>query len=132
VAAVRSFFGVSQVIETADGQFRLLYHATTLHGAERIADATADVMPEPLTYYYRGGPISEVIDAVRGVQGSLHHVAVVGLGTGALACYRHRGEAWTFYEIDPAVVQIGRDPHFHPKRDFAAQNAFKKTAFLML
>jgi hypothetical protein len=112
VTAVRSFFGVSQVIETADGQFRLLYHGTTLHGAERIADATADVMPEPLTYYYRGGPISEVIDAVRGVQGSLHHVAVVGLGTGALACYRHRGEAWTFYEIDPAVVQIGRNPHF--------------------
>jgi hypothetical protein len=112
VAAVRSLFGVSQVIETTDRQFRLLYHGTTLHGAERIADTTADAMPEPLTYYYRGGPISDVIDAVRGVQGSLRHVAVVGLGTGALACYRHRGEAWTFYEIDPAVVQIGRDPHF--------------------
>jgi len=109
---VRSFFGVSQVIETTDGQFRLLYHGTTLHGAERIADTTADVMPEPLTYYYRGGPISEVIDAVRGLQGSLRHVAVVGLGTGALACYRQRGEAWTFYEIDPAVVEIGRDPQF--------------------
>ena len=66
----------------------------------------------PLTYYYRGGPISEVIDAVRSRQGSLPHVAVVGLGTGALACYRHRGEAWTFYEIDRAVVQIARDPHF--------------------
>jgi hypothetical protein len=112
VAAVRSFFGVSQVIETTDGQFRLLYHGTTLHGAERIADATADVMPAPLTYYYRGGPISEVIDAVRSRQGSLRHVAVVGLGTGALACYRRSGEAWTFYEIDPAVVQIGRDPRF--------------------
>jgi hypothetical protein len=112
VAAVRSFFGVSQVTETTDGQFRLLYHGTTLHGAERIADTTADVAPEPLTYYYRGGPISEVIDAVRGLQGSLRHVAVVGLGTGALACYRQRGEAWTFYEIDPAVVQIGRDPRF--------------------
>jgi hypothetical protein len=110
VAAVRSFFGVSQVIETTDGQFRLLYHGTTLHGAERIADATADVMPEPLTYYYRGGPISDVIDAVRSLRGSLRRVAVVGLGTGALACYRDRGEAWTFYEIDPAVVQIGRDP----------------------
>jgi hypothetical protein len=112
VAAVRSFFGVSQVIETTDGQFRLLYHGTTLHGAERIADTAADAIPEPLTYYYRGGPISDVIDAVRSLQGSLRHVAVVGLGTGALACYRHRGEAWTFYEIDPAVVQIGRDPHF--------------------
>jgi hypothetical protein len=112
VAAVRSFFGVSQVIETTDGQFRLLHHGTTLHGAERIADTAADAIPEPLTYYYRGGPISDVIDAVRSLQGSLRHVAVVGLGTGALACYRHRGEAWTFYEIDPAVVQIGRDPHF--------------------
>jgi hypothetical protein len=112
VAAVRSFFGVSQVVETTDGQFRLLYHGTTLHGAERIADTAADAIPEPLTYYYRGGPISDVIDAVRSLQGSLRHVAVVGLGTGALACYRHRGEAWTFYEIDPAVVQIGRDPHF--------------------
>jgi hypothetical protein len=112
VAAVRSFFGVTQVIETADGEFRLLYHGTTLHGAERIADVAADVMPEPLTYYYRGGPISDVIDAVRSLQGSLRRVAVVGLGTGALACYRHRGEAWTFYEIDPAVVQIARDPQF--------------------
>jgi hypothetical protein len=112
VAAVRSFFGVNQVIETVDGRFRLLYHGTTLHGAERIADAAANVVPEPLTYYYRGGPISDGIDAVRSFQGSLRHVAVVGLGTGALACYRHRGEAWTFYEIDPAVVQIARDPHF--------------------
>jgi hypothetical protein len=112
VAAARSFFGVNQVIETTDGRFRLLYHGTTLHGAERIADATADVVPEPLTYYYRGGPISEGIDAVRRLQGSLRRVAVVGLGTGALACYRHRGEAWTFYEIDPAVVRIARDPDF--------------------
>jgi hypothetical protein len=112
VAAVRSFFGVTQVIETSDGRFRLLYHGTTLHGAERIADVAADVMPEPLTYYYRGGPISDVIDAVRNLQGSLRRVAVVGLGAGALACYRHRGEAWTFYEIDPAVIQIARDPQF--------------------
>jgi hypothetical protein len=112
VAAARSFFGVNQVIETTDGRFRLLYHGTTLHGAERIADATANVVPEPLTYYYRGGPISEGIDAVRRLQGSLRRVAVVGLGTGALACYRHPGEAWTFYEIDPAVVRIARDPDF--------------------
>lgn len=112
VAVVRSFFGVNQIIETTDGQFRLLYHGTTLHGAERIADAAGDFVPEPLTYYYRGGPISDGIDAVRSFQGSFRHVAVVGLGTGALACYRHRGEAWTFYEIDPTVVQIARDPHF--------------------
>ena len=112
VAVLRSFFGVNQVVETTDGRFRLLYHGTTLHGAERTADAATNVTPEPLTYYYAGGPIWEGIDAVRNARGGLGHVAVVGLGTGALTCYRQRGEAWTFYEIDPAVVQIARDPRY--------------------
>src|SRR5215471_13877741 len=35
VAAIRSFFGVHQIVETAEGRFRLLYHGTTVHGAER-------------------------------------------------------------------------------------------------
>ena len=39
IETARSFFGVHQVVETADGRHRLLYHGTTLHGAERI-DAT--------------------------------------------------------------------------------------------
>jgi hypothetical protein len=37
-------------------------------------------------------------------------VAVVGLGAGSLACYRQDGERWTFYEIDPTVIRIARDP----------------------
>jgi hypothetical protein len=110
VAAVRSFFGVHQIIETADGRFRLLYHGTTVHGAEQIADTAATSRPDPLTYYYRGGPISESIAAVRGVRGGLGRVAVVGLGAGALACYREQGEEWTFFEIDAAVVRIAEDP----------------------
>jgi hypothetical protein len=111
VVALRSFFGVHQVIETADGRFRLLYHGTTVHGAERIADTAADAgAPEPLTYYYRGGPISQSIEAVRALRGSLRHVAVVGLGSGTLSCYRQSPEQWTFFEIDPAVAQIARDP----------------------
>ena len=110
IAAVRSFFGVHQIIETADGRFRLLYHGTTVHGAERIADTAAGAVPEPLTYYYRGGPISESIEAVRAARGALPRVAVVGLGSGTLSCYRHRDEQWTFFEIDPAIEQIARDP----------------------
>jgi spermidine synthase len=41
----------------------------------------------------------------------LRHVAVVGLGSGTLSCYRAKREDWTFFEIDPAVVRIARDPH---------------------
>jgi spermidine synthase len=112
VAALRSFFGVHQIVETADGEFRLLYHGTTLHGAERIADAApaARAAPEPLTYYYRGGPISETIEAVRAARGALPHVAVVGLGSGTLSCYKRNNEQWTFFEIDAAVAQIAGDP----------------------
>ena len=33
---------------------------------------------------------------------------MVGLGAGSLAAYATPGQRWTFYEIDPAVVQIAR------------------------
>ena len=37
-------------------------------------------------------------------------VGVIGLGTGSIACYSKPGERWTFYEIDPTVERIARDP----------------------
>ena len=61
------------------------------------------------TYYYFGGPISEGIASARATQGGLKNVAVVGLGAGSLACHRHEGENWTFFEIDPEVVRLARD-----------------------
>jgi spermidine synthase len=40
-------------------------------------------------------------------------VGVVGLGVGTLAAYGRPGDRFRFYEIDPAVIQIARDPrHF--------------------
>ncbi len=113
VEVTRSFFGVHKVVDTADGKYRLLFHGTTIHGAERLrADDGALIAgrPEPLAYYYRGGPISETILSTRAQRGKLANVAAVGLGTGSLACYRERGENWTFFEIDPEVVRLARDP----------------------
>jgi hypothetical protein len=117
VVTVRSFFGVHQVVDTSDGTHRLLFNGTTIHGAERIRAEAGQLLParpEPLTYYYFGGPISEAIEAGRGAQHRLGQVAVVGLGTGSLACHRRDGEHWTFFEIDPEVIRIARDPrNFH-------------------
>lgn len=106
IVKARSFFGVHQVVETAGGTHRLLYHGTTLHGAERLDGVTP---PAPLTYYYFGGPLSEAVDAARNA-GGLARVAAVGLGTGSLACHRRDGEDWQFFEIDPEVVRIARNP----------------------
>jgi predicted O-methyltransferase YrrM len=111
VETVRSFFGVHRVLESAEG-YRLLIHGTTIHGAQRMEDnATAAASPpEPLTYYYFGGPISQTIEARRAANGGLGHVAVIGLGSGSLACHRRDRETWTFFEIDPESVRIARDP----------------------
>jgi hypothetical protein len=117
IESARSFFGVHLVTETADRQFRLLTHGTIVHGAQRIrhADGTPAVgLPEPLTYYYWGGPIAEAIAARRKTPGGLSSVAAVGLGTGSLACHKQGAEQWTFFEIDPEVTRIARDPrHFN-------------------
>jgi spermidine synthase len=112
IEQVRSFFGVHKVIETADGGFRLLVHGNTIHGAQRLLDdgAVSAGRPDPLTYYYFGGPISEAIAATRNRLGRLDQVAAVGLGTGSLACHRLPREQWTFFEIDPQVIRIARDP----------------------
>ncbi|MBR0900615.1 fused MFS/spermidine synthase [Bradyrhizobium tropiciagri] len=113
IEQVRSFFGVHRVVEDRTGQFRLLMHGTTLHGAERVRNPDGTPFtgrPEPTTYYYFGGPIADAIAEARRAQGGLRRVAVVGLGAGSLACHRHDGEAWTFFELDPHVVRIARDP----------------------
>ena len=113
IFTARSFFGVHQVVETADRTHYLLIHGTTIHGAARVRDESGQAVPgrpEPLTYYYFGGPISDAIEATRGARGTLDRVAVVGLGTGSLACHRRNDEQWTFFEIDPEVVRIARDP----------------------
>jgi hypothetical protein len=53
--------------------------------------------------------MSRVIEAVRARKGGPLHVAVIGLGTGTLACLSLADEIWRFYEIDPTVVEIARD-----------------------
>ena len=114
IHSARSFFGVHRVVETTDGMHRVLFHGTTIHGAERVRDAAGHAVtgrPDPLTYYYAGGPMSDAIAATRSARGGLEQVAVVGLGTGSLACHRRDNERWTFFEIDPEVTEIAR-AHF--------------------
>jgi hypothetical protein len=113
IETARSFFGVHKVAEINGGSARVLYHGTTIHGAQRLRNDDGTPVTGPLlpqTYYYPGGPFAEAIGAARTARGSLDHVAVVGLGTGSLACHRKAKEHWTFFEIDPEVIRIAHDP----------------------
>jgi hypothetical protein len=115
--SVRSFFGVHKIYDTPDGVFRVLMHGSTVHGAQKLTDDQGKPLtgrPEPLTYYHAKSPMAEVIRAVRGRGGAMR-VAVIGLGSGSLACYFQPGEEWRFFEIDPAIIDIARD---HPRFGF--------------
>lgn len=101
----RSFFGINKVWRMEDKGQIALVHGTTMHGAEFIDPARRD---EPLTYYARSGPLGQAL----ALAGPRPRAALIGLGTGALACYRRPGQDWTFFEIDGAVEKIARDTRF--------------------
>jgi hypothetical protein len=108
----RTFFGVLRVTEAGSGAERLhrLFQGNTLHGQQWV---TPGRRSEPLTYYHPSGPIGQVFEVIHArprPPGARLNVVVVGLGAGSLAAYALPGESWTFYEIDPAVVRIARDP----------------------
>ena len=66
--------------------------------------------PEPLLYYYDGSSIAQAIDAVRARMAPAPlRYAVVGLGTGTLACRAAPEDTVHYYEIDPAAIRIARD-----------------------
>lgn len=114
--AERSFFGVHRVGLAADGTFRVLSHGTTLHGGQRIAQPDGSPLtgdrPVPAAYYHPQGPMATVLKHTREhmAAGKALHGGVVGLGAGAFACNTLSGENWRFFEIDPVVVKIARDP----------------------
>jgi SAM-dependent methyltransferase len=122
--ATRGFYGVLRVVREEPGEpdelLKLLHgricHGTQLTAAHRRAEAT--------TYF---GPTSGVGLALRlhprRVAGWPLRVGVVGLGVGTLAAWSRPGDAFRFYELDPAVARLsaGTAPVFTYLRDAAGE-----------
>jgi hypothetical protein len=111
----RNFFGVVAVVNAKadDGShFRQMIHGNTLHGQMRVDATDADGRHEPLTYYYRTGPVGTAMLAWQKTRPPGATVGVIGLGTGSLAYYARPGDSWTFYEIDPTVERLASDTRY--------------------
>ena len=113
VFKVRNFFGVLNVADTSDGKYRVLWHGTTAQGTQQVRDDEGNPLtgrPEMIAEFFEGAGIAQTLDAVHARAGGPINFAVIGLGTGALACQVRPGDTLTYYEIDPDVVRIARDP----------------------
>jgi len=104
----RNFFGVTKIYDSHMGAnetnpARIFTHGTTLHGFQ-AEDKEFNLTP--VAYYGANGPVGDVI-----AHHKLGNVAVLGLGTGQLACHKGRGRQYTFFEIDPHVAKAAKE-HF--------------------
>lgn len=102
----RSYFGVYSIQEGES--FRTLLHGTTMHGLQLRGSPERERLPT--SYYAPRSGVGRLLGIAPALFGREARIGAVGLGTGTLSCYARPGERWTFYEIDPAVVEIARDP----------------------
>jgi spermidine synthase len=108
----RSFFGVYAVKKLAQTnqngnplkiEAHLAKHGTTIHGIQIKGSL------EPQSYYHKESGLGKLFEAYMNAR-KVHSVAAIGLGAGTAICYRQAGQHWTFFEIDPLVESMARDP----------------------
>lgn len=106
----RSFFGVMRVAATADpkmgGDIHVLMHGTTLHGAQA---RNPDFACAPTMYYAQTTPLGQAAELIQ-ARGPGAVIGIVGQGSGAMAAYKRASDQMSFFEIDPMVDRLSRDP----------------------
>jgi hypothetical protein len=102
----RNFFGTLAVWR--QDSFRCFSHGRILHGRQNLDPERRSL---PTSYYHPTGPIGQVFTALKS-DPTRKNFALVGLGIGAITAYARAGQKWTFYEINPAVERIARNPDY--------------------
>jgi hypothetical protein len=103
---IRDYYGVLRILDLPG--LRVLANGMTIHGAVDLEHPRT-----PLAYYTPGSGVARTLEVLRDRKPHLR-VGVVGMGIGTLGLYDRPGDAWTFYEISPAVVRIAApgNPYF--------------------
>jgi hypothetical protein len=105
--AGRNFYGSLVVSEdervAAANRTRDLLNGNINHGKQFFSNTRRT---EPLTYYTHRSGIGLTLDALAARRPL--RVGVIGLGVGTLAAYARPGDEYTFYEIDPAVIDVAK------------------------
>lgn len=106
--SIRNFYGTVRLYDKPqpiDGKtqiVRSMRHGSTTHGIQVQSDK--QLAMTPTAYFTRKGPVGDVFGHFKPKK-----VAVLGLGIGTMNCYNEPYREFTFFEIDPAVVQVAED-----------------------
>ncbi len=112
---LRNYFGEISIVDNGkEGPYRVFLHGTTMHGAESLVDLAPDnkAKPHSLTYYSPESGMARSITTTQdrlNAEGRRGSYRIIGLGSGAAACYVQQGEDWAYYEIDPNVTKVAKD-----------------------
>jgi hypothetical protein len=103
----RDFYGV---VRTADHlspvPYRSMYHGAIMHGGQLLGDSFRNT---PADYFGPDSGYGRVFASLREMAPKKPlNVGVIGLGAGVIAAWMKPGDALTFYEISPRVVDIAR------------------------
>jgi SAM-dependent methyltransferase len=84
-------------------------HGTTLHGAQAQAETHRC---SPTLYYATSTPLGQAALQAQAQRLDGASIGVVGQGSGAMAAYKRAQDQLTFFEIDPMVDRLSRDPRW--------------------
>jgi SAM-dependent methyltransferase len=130
---VRNFYGTLRVIDLtppkivliqgeaarsleAEPGERKLMHGTIDHGLQFLGNL--DRRRQPTSYYGPGSGVGLAL--LEAEERGPIRVGVIGLGPGTLATYGRPGDHYTFYEINPLVIQLA-ETEFSFLRDCLAE-----------
>ncbi|MCF2946890.1 fused MFS/spermidine synthase [Paraglaciecola aquimarina] len=104
----RNFYGILSVKDIKQGQVneRRLVDGSTAHGAQSLDPSNNSL---PLSYYRPNTGVERVLSHLS--QQTPINVGIIGLGVGALAGYGREQDEYTFYELNPAVIDFA-DKYF--------------------
>lgn len=108
----RSFYGVLRM-RRMDYEGVLTYnlvHGRIIHGSQGLGQPYS---LRPTRYYSPNTGIGLAFqNHPKRDTGQPLHAAMVGLGAGTVAAYGQPGDQTRFYEIDPRVIALARDPRY--------------------
>lgn len=111
----RTFYGIHEVtrqtIYDAENDqevlIHVIHHGTTMHGIQYL---NKELELEPLGYYHFDGPCGMIMRTIKEMRPDGARIGIMGLGSGAIAAHGRAQDEIVFFEIDPEVEAIARDP----------------------